>query len=261
LRKLLFFIVLLGCLVSSSFASAEDKKDEWVDNTYNFKQLKTVMVQYSFSDDLKLDESQKQKLVDKINAIFINPKHKSKLKFMSLNQVEDTIGKVAGADINELKVNDSAKHNDVMSNNLPNIVDAMIELKITAQGYTTEHVPLSSQWITQHHYTYITQWHPGYNGIGGYTTTQTIDTPTSFLMIIPAHDVQVGHAGAEFELLANNNPNASWRLTDVREAGGKEPIEMTERIFNRAIDRLVSLVKGQEEDPKPKPYEVCKSCI
>lgn len=244
LRKLLFMIIFLGCLAFTNSSLAEEKKDEWVDHSYNFKQLKTILVQYSFSDSVKLDESEQQKLINKISEMIFNDNQKSKLRFIPLSQAEDTIGKMAQTNITELKASDYGQYNDVMDKNLPNIVDAIVKLKINSQGFTTRHIPESTEQVIEHHYSYVTRWNQQPHGLP-YATTETIDNPTTTIQIIPAHDIQVGHAGVEVELLSNNNAQVVWHLTDIREADNKQPIDMTGRICKRAIDRLTTLAKGK----------------
>jgi hypothetical protein len=239
-------VVLMLLLVLSAAAGlAEEKKEEWADETYDFKQLKTILVLYSISDEVKLENPQKQKLLDKLNEVFFTGESKKKLKFISLQQVEEAIGKTVNTNMAEIKASDAMKYEELLNKNLPGIVNATVKLQITAQGYTTVHIPERTEWVTEHHYTYITRWHHNPYGYP-YSTTEVIDTPTTVMKIIPAHDIMVGHAGVEFELLASRAPQTVWRLTDVREAGGKEPVDMTGRIFKRAMDRLTALAKGKK---------------
>jgi hypothetical protein len=86
-----------------------------------------------------------------------------------------------------------------MGKNIPNIIDAMVKIRISLQGYTTRRFPESTDYVTEHHYTYIIHWNNKPYG-PSYPTTETINNPTMTVKTTPAYDVQVGHAGVEFEL-------------------------------------------------------------
>ena len=181
-----------------------------------------------------------QKRIDTLIEKQILKSNNQRVRFISNDQLEDTISKIAAADLRQLRVEDSAKYNAVISVYNPMVADVILSVTIKALGTTQIFIPECLYTYTEYQTSYINI--PVHTPDGRiYYTTQVIQTPVSRTSVIPAHNENIGHAGAEFSLITVNNQQRIWFLLDMRDGKEKIPIEMTERIFKRAMDRFREL--------------------
>lgn len=204
LRRTLFVLLLLACMLMGTTA-AEEKKDEWKDNSYNFKAMKTVAVQVAIDESVKLNAGDLEKINALVTANILNDK---KLKGI-LTQAKPESPQ--------------------------NSADAVLAITIRQFGRTDRFVKESTRIVT-------------------HTEAIVIDTPNGPRQILmpapteettPAHYEHDSHAGAEFMLTDSKTRQKVWTLLDLRDAKNstKPPIDMTERIFERAVDMLQQLIQ------------------
>lgn len=238
-RRLGVIIFFLCCLVISSVCFSEERKEEWNDKTYDFKQIKTIVVQYTFGKDVTVTDVEKQKVENILRAIFKDSSVKP--KYLYMQQAEDQVEKESGLNLKEIKVSDKEQYDKVMQNVLPAVADAILQVTITQQGYTIRHIPGGTEFYTEYEVRYE---QVPYTNSWGQTSyvTRTYQVPVQRIRAVPPYDVNDAHAGVEFVLLSSEGRQAIWKSVDIREAVSKDVLGMTERIFNRAKDKLKDLI-------------------
>jgi len=242
MKKVLLALLTCYLLLMTTVCFGEEKKEEWANAAYSFKQLKTVLVQYSIQSDISLSETERQKLDDAFRASFFKNDKKQKLTYISLTAAEASLEKLLSLQLTELKETASPKYEETLTAHLPAIANAILKVTITAQNYSTVHIEQTTEIYTD--YEYRTIYEPYYNS-GRYagSTARTIQVPVTKTRYVPAHDVQIAHAGAEFVLEDAKTQQPVWRLVDIREAPSKSALSMTERIFERAKGQLIRQMK------------------
>lgn len=243
-RRILAIVLVGICLLWANVGFALDKKEEWVEKTYEFKQVKTVLVQYSIPADINLSETERLKFEDMLKATFFKEDKKATVKYLTSEQSEEMIEKNIGVNLKELRATDNARYLDIMQKQLPTVADAILNINMTSLEYSTRHVPSYTEAYTD--YEYQTVYEPYINSYGQHAgnVAKTIKVPVQRYRVVPAHDVQVGNAGAELKLMTTKDQQRVWLLLDVREEEDRTPINVTQRIFKRAKDRLKKMTKS-----------------
>lgn len=229
-----FFLNSMSCL-------AEERKEEWQEKAFDFKKVRTVATQLSVDSDVSVKEIDQKKLEELIEKRILKSSN-HRVRFIPYNQLEDTIGKIVNIDMGQLRIEDNTKYNDLMLEHTPLVADGILRVNIKALATTQEFVPASVYTYTTYQINYISV--PVYQPRGGvYYTTQAVQVPVQNTSVIPAHNDNVGHAGVEFTLVTSKSQQKIWLLLDMRDGKEKIPIEMTERIFQRALDRFRELTQ------------------
>lgn len=237
----LFFACLL--FLSMSNCQAEERKEEWKNPDFNFSNVKTIVVNTSVDPAAELDKFNIRKMDTYcLNAFSQDGKEWSQrdVKFISRNQLIDRISEVTGEDMRQLEVEDQVHYKSQMDSFTPLIADAILEIKVTSFGYDERFVPKSSYTYTEKVETEIEVSHRDSRG-RWIKEKKKIKQPVKRRRIIPAHYDTYGNVGMDYTLIDTKTNEAIWMLLDVREALGKDPIDMAERIINRTADRLSKL--------------------
>lgn len=231
------------CLMFTALCGAEEKKEEWVDKTFDFKTVRTVLVQLAVADGLTVSEIERKKLDELVEAQILKAAN-LRLRLISDTQLEESVGRIVDADMGLLKIEDKEKYAAAMREYTPTLTDAV--LTVTVKALSSEQV-----FVPERIYTYTT-YQTQYVNVpvfdpyrGNYTIVQSIQVPIQNTGITPAHYESVGHAGAEFALAKSGDGKKLWLLVDMRVGNGKVPIEMTERIFKRSMDQLRDATKSR----------------
>ena len=238
-------VLMFACLLflSMSNCQAEERKDEWKIPDFNFRNLKTILVNTSADPKTQLDEFNIRKLETFYANVFIQDRKRwdrSSFQFITLNQLKDQISKATGVNMRQLEVEDQVRYKSEIDRFTPIIADAILNIKVTSFSYDQRFVPESS-------YTYIeqveTEIDTSYQDSSGRWVhgKKKIKKPVERTRITPAHYDRYGNAGMDYTLIETKTNEPIWMLLDVREARGKDPIDMTERIINRAADCLLNL--------------------
>lgn len=238
-----FLVVASLLLLSVVSCQATEKKDEWKDPNFNFLNIKTVVVTTAVDPKVELDEFSIRKLENLYsNGLFKNEKRREKgiFLFITQNQLKDRISKATGENMEQLEREDPLRYKAEMDNFTPIIADAILRIKVTSFGY-------DQRFVEESYYTYTEQVETeidiDYQDSKGKWVhgKKTIKKPVERTVITPAHYDTYGNAGMDYILVDSKNKQSIWMLRDIREARGKEPIDMTERIINRAADLLFNL--------------------
>jgi hypothetical protein len=242
-KNVLILLLALGCLLWSAVCFGGVAKEEWLDKSYDFKQVKTVVVQYSIGDDLEITETEKRNLDDMFKAKFFQSKKAEKIKYISVEQSEEAVEKATGINMKELRGNDDAQYKETLQKHLPIVADAVLKITINRQRRSSRHVSESVYSYKEDEIR--THYIPRYDYQGRYMGRDPVveKVPVTKYGTIAAHDVAVGQAGAEFVLATTKDQQEVWRLLDLRDEDDKSPGKVTEKIFSRAKDRLVDLAK------------------
>ena len=246
MKKILPVLLIGYFLFTCTVCFAEDKKEEWAKNAYPFNQLQTVLVQYSIQPDITLSESERQKLDTAYHAAFFKPDKKTKLTYITLAEAEAALGKFLNLQLAELKITNYPEYEALFKAHLPSIASAVLNVTITDQHYSTAHIAERLETYTA--YEYKTVYRPYINSFGQHAgnTATTIQVPVTKTRLVPAHDIQVIHAGVNFVLEDTKTQQPVWRLTVNREASDKNPLSVTERIFDDAKTQLDDLQKQKK---------------
>ncbi|MDU2063285.1 MAG: hypothetical protein E6713_00495 [Sporomusaceae bacterium] len=241
-KKILVLLTFVLCL-SLSICQAEERKDEWKSPSFNFGSVKTVVVTMAIAPEAKFDEFSSRKLENIYLNTFFQDRNrwaKSHFQFITLNQLKDRVSQATGENIRQLETEDPARYKSEIDKFTPIIADAVLNIKVTAFGYDKRFVPESS-------YTYTEQ-------VESEADMEVLDSngrwvhkkmkvrkPVERTVVTPAHYDTYANAGMEYILLDSKTNEAIWMLRDIREANGKDPMGMTERIMNRAADYMLKL--------------------
>lgn len=237
--------ILFACLLflSMSNCQAEERKDEWKNPSFNFRTIKTILVNTSIDPKAKMDEFDTRKLdLFYANAFFHNEKRwgKNNFQFITLNQLKERISKATGEDMERLAVEDQVRYKSEMDLFTPIIADAILNSKVTSFGYDQRFVAESYSTYTEQVETEI--YVDVQDSTGKWTREKKIiRKPVERIRIIPAHYDTYGNAGMDYTLIDTKTNETIWMLRDIREAGGKNPIDMTERIIKRAAECLLKI--------------------
>ena|GEM_PF-4601985 len=235
-------ILLFACFLFLSMSScqAEERKDEWKNPAFNFRNIKTILVNTSIDPKAKVDEFYIRKLDAFYSNVFFQ---KGKIwgnnhfQFITLNQLKDRISNATGENIRQLEMEDPSKYKAEIDRFTPIIVDGILNIKVTSFGYDQRFVPESYYTYTEQVETEIDTNYQDSSGrwVHG---KKKITTPVERIKITPAHYDTYANAGMDYILVDIKTNESVWMLRDIREALGKDPIDMTERIIKRAAECL-----------------------
>lgn len=243
--KLKGIVILFACLLFLAMPNcqADERKDEWKSPNFNFGNIKTILLTTSNGPNAKPDEFDVRKLENFYSEIFLqNEKrwNKRNLRFITLNQLKDRISTATGENMQQLEMEDQVRYKAQMDSFTPIIVDAILNIKVTSFGYDQRFVPEYSYTRTEQIEKEIDTEYQDSNGkwIRG---KKKIKEPILKTITTPAHYDTYANAGMDCTLVNAKTNETIWMLRDVREAYGKEPIHMTERILNRAADSILKI--------------------
>lgn len=237
--------LFIACLLILSMAvcQAEERKDEWKKPGFNFRGIKTVLITTSADPKAEMDEFHVRRLENVYNNAFIQDRAKwvhTTFNFITLNQFKDMISKAIGEDLRRLETEDPARYKAEIARFTPLITDAVLHIKVSSFGYDKRFVPEKiSTYIEQ--VEVETEVHIQDSKGHWITEKKKVKKPVERTVITPAHYDTYGNAGMKYMLVDNKTDEAVWMLLDVREAYGKDPIDMTERIIHRAAECLAKI--------------------
>lgn len=220
----------------------EERKDEWKDQSFDFRTVRSVVVQLSVDSALSLSEADRKKVEELIETQVLKAGNQQRIRFVSQAELEGTIGKIIDEDMGRLRLEDSAKYDAALNEYTPKLAEAVLDIQIKALATTQVFVPESMYTYTEYQTSYVTV--PVYGANGNvYYTTQAVQVPVQRTSVIPAHYETVGHAGAEFSLKTTGASRKVWLLVDMRDGNGREPVAMLDRIVKRAMDEFREVTK------------------
>lgn len=235
MRKII--LCLLALLVMASTALAAERKEEWRDKSTDFKQIKTIVIKTKLDKQIVPEDIDQQKL----NELLAPDSWREALPNLRWLNEEQLAVQLAAlpAPEGDAATDDSAQ----MRQRLAQVVDAELSIEVRQWGYSKEWVPDSWESYTEYRSTPITVTDYDEKG-NARSRVQWVQVPVEKTRLVPAHYTQFAHAGLVFTLTNAKTGAKSWMLLDLRDASGtKVPLEMTERIVKRAIDRFATLVK------------------
>lgn len=237
--------ILFVCVffLSTSSCQADELKDEWKSPSFNFRSIKTILVNTSNDSQIKLDEFNVRKLEGLYSNMFLqngNRGGQNNFLFITQNQLKDRISKAIGEDMGKIAVEDPVRYKSEIERFTPIIADAILNIKVTAFGYDQRFVGESvSTYTEQVEMEVETDWQ---NSAGQWVHgKKKITQPVVRTRVTPAHYDTYGNAGMDYILIDMKTKESIWMLRDVREAHDKDPMAMTERIMNRALDNLFKI--------------------
>lgn len=236
-------MLLFACLLLWSMTScqAEERKEEWKHPSFNFRAVKSILIVTSVDPaKAQVDEFSARRVEGFYgNAFSLGNKRwaHNNFNFITQSQLIDRVGSANGENMRQLAKDDPARYQEEMDRLTPLIVDATLNIKVTAFYYDKRFVP---EQITTYTEDVEMDEDIQVQDSNGHWIHQTrrIKKPVERTRIIPAHYDTYGNAGVAFTLVDMKTKETVWMLLDVREAYAKDPIDMTERIVNRAADNM-----------------------
>lgn len=230
-------------ILSISVCQAEERKDEWKKPDFNFRGIKTVLIMTSADPKAEMDEFHIRRLENVYTNVFIEDRARwvnSSLNFISLNKLKDMITKATGEDLRRLELEDPARYKAEIARFTPLLTDAVLHVKVSSFGYDKRFVPERISTYTEQVEVETDVYIQDSRG-NWRTEKRKIKKPVERTVVTPAHYDTYGNAGMKYMLIDNKTDESVWMLLDVREANGKDPIDMIERIINRAAECLAKI--------------------
>ena len=227
---------------SISVCQAEERKDEWKQPDFNFRSIRTILVNPSIDPRIKLDEFSIRRLETFYEQEFFQDERwvQTNFRFITSNQLKEQISKITGANMQQLEMEDQARYKSEMDNFTPSIVDAILHIKVTAFGYDQRFVPKSIRTYTEQVEKVVVV--DVRDSRGKWVKKRVkVKEPVRRTVITPAHYDTYGNAGLTYMLADAKTNETVWMLLDIREAKSKDPMAMTGRIITRAAEHLSKL--------------------
>ncbi|MBP2636735.1 MAG: hypothetical protein H6Q72_2642 [Firmicutes bacterium] len=237
--------ILLCCLaillLTLNPALAQERKDEWQDKNTVFRQFKTIVIHAEYDPLLEIDEISRKKLNSLLSTAIWQEKIGS-IRWLTEEQLVQQIGRLSQTDMNSLKTSDPSTYAALLTEYTPKVADAQLTLRMRQWGYTQVYMP--ETWETYTRYRSVPVKVIETDAKGNRTvTTHWEQVPFEEMRLVPAHYNQISHAGLDLSLVSSKTGEKVWMLLDLRDAdASKKPIDMTERIINRAVGRFGSLL-------------------
>lgn len=229
---IVLFVMMVPCLC---FAETS----EWKDRQFCFGDIKTIVYGLPSSEPNVQDQFARQKVADYFQSAF--GEKKSALRFISLQEVTEMIGRDVGVDMVAIGKIDFQRYKKLFIENAPKFCDAIMTANVMAMGYGKIRRDASvSAWTSTQTNNYT---------ING--SLYSVTEPVTNFSIDPAHDVTIVNGGLSITLISLNTGKTIWGYTDVRDRTNKKlsstnPDEMMRRIVASSVDRMMNLFKKQE---------------
>ena len=239
-HKLLLMVLVL--MFSFSICQAANRKDEWKKPDFNFRTIKTILIDMSMDSDIKLDEFETRRLETFFENEFLKNERwlKSSFLFTTNNQLQERISNITGVNLKQLEVENRDRYQSMMDTYTPILVDAILHVKITVFGYDKRYVPEKVRTYKEYEEKEVEVTVKDEKG-KWVTKKMRIREPVERTVVIPAYYETYGKAGLTFMLVHNKTNETLWLLLDMREALNKEPLALTGRIIERAAKRLAEV--------------------
>lgn len=238
--KALMAAVLL--LFSLTVCQAEERKDEWKKADFNFRSIRTILVNTSIDPQAELDEFSIRRLETFYAQAFFQDKRweKTNFRFITSNQLKERISNITGVNMQQLEREDQARYQSEADRFTPGIVDAVLSISVTVFGYDQRFVPEASRTYKEQEEKEIEV--DVRDSTGKWVKKKVkVKQPVRRTVTTPAHYDTYGNAGVTYILVDAKTNETVWMLLDIREARNKDPLAMTGRIINRAAERLSKL--------------------
>ena len=227
---------------SMSTCQAEERKDEWKKPDFDFRSIRTILVNTSIDPQAKLDEFGIRRLETFYAQEFFHDERwaKTSFQFITPNQLKERINKITGTNMQQLEIEEQARYKSEMDSFTPSIVDAILHIKVTVFGYDQRFVPESSRTYKEQDEKEVEV--DVRDSKGKWVKKKVkVKEPVRRTVTTPAHYDTYGNAGLTYMLVDAKTNEPVWMLLDIREARGKDPMAMTGRIIARAAKHLSKL--------------------
>ena len=243
--RILSLLLLLTWLLPAALAGAEERKDEWKDNSFNFKTLKMVVVKTEFGPDAAVDDMKRLVLSGKVNGQFsVNERFaKAGIAFLSYPDVVNKVGVNNSENMLELEKTDPARYSQLVQDGIGFYAQGLLQVRFTVYKDTVQHIPAYVETYTTTERVCRKRTFTGPDGRQA-TTEEWVDIPVTKFREVPAHDEITAHTAVELTLLEPKTNRTLWKMVDSRDAMGKDKDGMVDRTLKRAAERLEALKNG-----------------
>ena len=234
----IIYLSLLCFFLMTSGGSAQERKDEWRENNFSFASLKTVTYTVVLDKDVRFEELDRKKFNDMLTRNLAAEKPLG-VNFLSQEELLQRLAK--DAELQYLKENEPENYPKVMQDKIDKAASAQMEILVRQWGYQKVFVPEKTETYTDYQNTPVSVIETDSNG-NSRTVTNWVQVPVTLTRIVPAHYEEIAQAGLEVSL--KQAGQKVWIFLDLRDAPStKAPIDMTERIVKRCLERLTELRK------------------
>ncbi len=200
-------VLLMVLLLSTSVCFA--KANEWKDSRFDFSEIKTVLLLNPVISNDVLDPFALQKTAD----ILIPELKKLQISPQFLNPLIEQIGKDIGIDMFKLNKEDNKKYLEIMYENLPKYVDAIMVFNVYQLGWTKKYVAPTS-------FNYTSYQTSNVYGIGGYLGS--IQTPVQRTATLDSGGYKdFATAALGITLVSTKTGDVVWGYIDNRSVRNK----------------------------------------
>lgn len=227
---------------SMSICQAEERKDEWKKPDFDFRSIRTILVNTSIDPQAELDEFSIRRLETFYAQEFFQDERwvKTNFRFITSNQLKERISNITGENMQQLEIEDQARYKSELDRFIPSIVDAILHIKVIAFGYDQRFVAESSRTYKEQEEKEVEV--DVRDSTGKWVKKKVkVKEPVRRTVTTPAHYDTYANAGLTYMLVDAKTNETIWMLLDIREARGKDPMGMTGRIIERAAKHLSKL--------------------
>ncbi len=222
----------------SSGGGAQERKDEWRESNFSFAALNKVVYTVTLDKDVRLEELDRKKLDDVLARNFSEGKPLG-MNFLSREELLQRMAK--DAELQYLKENEPDNYPKIMQEKMDKAASAQLEILVRQWGYQKVFVPEKTETYTEYKSMPVSVIETDAKGKSR-TVTNWVQVPVTSTRIVPAHYEEIAQAGLEISL--KQAGQKVWIFLDLRDAPAtKAPIEMTERIVKRFLERITELRK------------------
>lgn len=203
MKKAVFFICFLF-IISASICHA--KSDEWTNNKYNFKHIKTVLIL-----PLNIQQSVDNPFAEQKVSDFLSEElKKHNIKWVDFKYVVVKVGEETSTDMINLLQKDEKQFWQLLQEKGPNYVDAVLCIEVFSYGWST-------QFVEGYYSPRISQGNGSFSGnYGGTGFNGTYTAPVTSYRYISGANEQIANAGCTFTLYDAKTLNMIWGYVDNR---------------------------------------------
>ena len=238
-----FALLILFIFIFSGNCLAAEKND-WFDPTYSFKQIKTAVIAYTISPNIEPSAVDQTLLDEAFTNIFFTEDRKAKIKYLSIQQVEEMTEKLSGLKVKELKNQNVEQYEQEIKKALASICDVYIDVRIIEHKYSERYLPpqITYYTVTEYRTIYV------YNPYGPATPT-IIPVSVQKEMWIPGRDATFALSGVEFIMKDIKTDQIVWNFTTYKEEEGSTS-RVTKTIFKNAKGKINKMIQKNKKDDK-----------
>lgn len=237
------FLMMVWLLPAT--ASAEERKDEWKQAGYAFADLKLVLIETEFGENVQADDLKQRILIDKVRNNFSTNLHfaQAGLSFLSQEELRKRVSATSSEDMAMLAKSDPARYSQLLKEGTALYCQGILQVRFSIYQDTVHHIP---EHVETYETTKQVQINKTVTDSNGKETTvnEWVNVPVTETRAVPARDEITAHTGVEVTLFDVKSGQPVWKMVDNRDALGKNKDGMIDRTLRRAAEHLEAVKKS-----------------